>query len=292
MKKTLCEVNGFDVNSVKSVYLDHGCAVIRDVFESTKMSKLQTETENYFHYLERLIKQNAPEIERNPGLAEMVKRGTINIGLLSDHIYDDASELLKTMARFSKDSVLTEILSSIFDAPPILLSNFSTMRFKDPMKENSFLPFHQDATPEGPSVAMPTVVTCFTPLCQTGKDRPGIELLPIFLDRLIKLADDPKTQFEALELNEKNFEKDWKSQLIAPELNPGDIVLFNGLTVHRSQPAPRSWKPRASFDLRFVSVKNVPTKYHGHTGIDINKQKVVDLPIKESFFGRLLGKVK
>lgn len=289
MRKTPFEVNGFDVNSVKTLYLDHGCAIIKDVFDSTKMSKLQTETENYFRYIEGLIKQNAPEIERNPGLVEMVKRGTINIGLLSDHIYDDQSELLKTMARFSKESGLTEILSSIFDGPPLLLSNFSTMRFKDPRRENSFLPFHQDATPEGPSVVTPTVLTCFTPLCHTGKDRPGIELLPIFLDRLIKLTDDPKTQFDALELNEKNFEKDWQGQLIAPELNPGDIVLFNGLTVHRSQPAPRSWKPRASFDLRFVSSKNVPTKYHGHTGIDINKQKVVELPLKESVFGRFSG---
>ena len=102
--------------------------------------------------------------------------------------------------------------------------------------------------------------------------------MPIFLDCLIKLTDDPKTQLEALELNEKNFEKDWQGQLIAPELNPGDIVLFNGLTVIDRNRA--SILETSSFDLRFVSSRNVPTKYHGHTAIDINKQKWLSYHLK------------
>ena len=42
MRKTAFEVNGLDVNSVKTLYLDHGCAIIKDVLDH-KMSKLQTD---------------------------------------------------------------------------------------------------------------------------------------------------------------------------------------------------------------------------------------------------------
>lgn len=263
---------------IKAPFDQYGVIVLRNALDGSVLPQFQTWLRDYLVLTARQIEEGAPEVEANPGLIPMVARGLAHHSLLSQHLFGDQVGLISRFADVVRGSNLEKVLSILLGPSVVLLDQYSTLRYKDPAKAEGFLPYHQDAHPNGPSTIDPPVLTCFTPFCDTGRERPGLEFLPEIVSEIVDLSEKPKTQFAVLELDEETIHAKWGSVLVAPPLNVGDVVVMNGLTIHRSQPAPASWQPRGSADLRFVDATRVPTKYSGTNGIDLSTGERIGFP--------------
>ena len=264
-------------DDTKVAFDSYGVLVIRGALHGLSLAVFQDLLAEYLSVLEHLIAQNAPEIQANPGLVPMAARGLVHHSLLSEHLFHNSVGIIDRLAVIVQGSRLHNILRMLLGDHVIMLDEYSTLRYKDPAKVEGFLPFHQDAHPNGPSTVFPKVLTCFTPFSDTGTSRPGIEFVPQIIPDIIDLSPQPRTQFTALEVDDLLVQKRWGNMLTAPRLHVGDIVLMNGMTIHRSQPAPVSWKPRGSADLRFIAASPVPSKYVNSKGIDLSSGARISL---------------
>ncbi|MDH5230296.1 MAG: phytanoyl-CoA dioxygenase family protein [Gammaproteobacteria bacterium] len=109
--------------------------------------------------------------------------------------------------------------------------------------------FHQDG---GTGYWQNDVIALWIPLVECGGQAPGLEIVPVGMRNLF-----PWQQNESETINPYPFmilEKMIPQRdIVALDLNPGDIVLFNNFTLHRTQVLDVA-KTRFSFDFRFFDI--------------------------------------
>ena len=98
------------------------------------------------------------------------------------------------------------------------------------------------------------MVTCWVALTSCGQQAPGLELVRQRLDSLLPPAtlteDAVRARFAA--------ELFW-----SPVLEPGDVLLFSGGTLHRTQVEPHMESDRTSIELRFFPAQAIPDRLAG-----------------------------
>jgi hypothetical protein len=82
------------------------------------------------------------------------------------------------------------------------------------------------------------MVTCWCPLVACGRDAPGLAYLPGRRDALLSI-DALSRVAGAVE---------------APDLMPGDVLLFTGDVLHRTHARPEMTRDRVSVEVRYVPV--------------------------------------
>jgi hypothetical protein len=95
------------------------------------------------------------------------------------------------------------------------------------------------------------MVTCWLPLTPCGRQAPGLEFVLGCLESLqppARLTDD--------RLRARHHVK----QFWAPELEPGDAVIFGGGTLHRTRVEPAMQSDRISIELRFFQADAIPER--------------------------------
>jgi len=115
---------------------------------------------------------------------------------------------------------------------------------------------------EAPAVdGLLRMVTCWLALTQCGCQAPGLEFVLERLESLhtpSALTDDRlRTQYSA-------------EQFWAPELEPGNAVIFSGGTLHRTQAEPQMQADRTSIELRFFRADAIPAR--------LSADRFVELP--------------
>ncbi len=92
--------------------------------------------------------------------------------------------------------------------------------------------------------ALLQMLTCWISLTPSGEDAPGLELVRLALPDLLSPAELDGERLAA------RFERRvfWR-----PVCRPGDALVFNGGTVHRTHVAPAMQQDRSSLELRFVA---------------------------------------
>ncbi len=119
------------------------------------------------------------------------------------------------------------------------------------------LPFHQDARTgywEIPTIAM------WMPLVACGVDAPGLEVVPRRLHSLFPVglyggrerADYQSYPASAID----DLIPPWA--VLAPLLEPGDVLLFDSYVLHRTQRLPGCQGRRVNFDARFTLAEAPP----------------------------------
>lgn len=115
--------------------------------------------------------------------------------------------------------------------------------------------FAADPTPDasGRGGLLP-VVTCWIPLDPCGRDAPGLELIATRLDRLLAPA----------ELTERAVSDAFGgADAWTPEMQPGDVLLMHGGTLHRTHVTAGMTGDRTSVELRVFAAGNVPPRLAG-----------------------------
>jgi hypothetical protein len=95
------------------------------------------------------------------------------------------------------------------------------------------------------------MITCWLPLTSCGNQAPGLEFV---LERLDSLQS-PATLTDAGLRARYPSDRFW-----APELEPGDAVIFLGGTLHRTQVEPQMQSDRTSIELRFFRADAIPDR--------------------------------
>ncbi len=102
----------------------------------------------------------------------------------------------------------------------------------------------------GPEALLP-MLTCWLPLTPCGDDAPGLELISL------PLADLLPPQSLADERLRSNYPPE---KFHAPEMRPGNLVLFHSGVLHRTRVNPAMKLDRTSIELRLVAAGRVPSR--------------------------------
>ena len=98
------------------------------------------------------------------------------------------------------------------------------------------------------------MVTCWLALTPCGAQAPGLELVWHRLDSLL-----PPT-----ELSEERVRARFAAELFRrPVMEPGDVLLFSGGTLHRTHVEPHMDADRTSIELRFFPANSIPKRLAG-----------------------------
>lgn len=91
------------------------------------------------------------------------------------------------------------------------------------------------------------MVTCWIPLTTCGCTAPGLELVDVSLDYLLK----PEA------LVDQAVAASFSNDAIRPQMVPGDVLLFDGATLHRTYVVESMTQDRISIEFRFLAADHL-----------------------------------
>lgn len=192
----------------------------------------------------------------------ILHKGASSAKRLSALLYEDEVSVPERICSMIARQPVVPFLQAIFGSPaPGLLQAYIGIRMKDPTRDTTLLPFHQDAYQGGPSDADRLTITAFAPFSDVGGEHPSVDVIAKRSEKIYGI--DPgkgKADYQYLHIDEDVFE-DELDFLWAPKLKCGGLVLMSGRTLHRSQHSIACTKTRYSMDLRFVDALEPPERF-------------------------------
>lgn len=127
-----------------------------------------------------------------------------------------------------------------------------TIRWHAPPFQDTPVPLHQDVGFIGPEFPM---VNCWLTFTCAGGDAAGLEIEPVKLASELPKHGDPRRaaniNFWSIEIDSNAASDRLPAQeRLRPLLGPGDAVLFDQFTPHRTWADPSMTQPRISVELR------------------------------------------
>jgi hypothetical protein len=148
-------------------------------------------------------------------------------------------------------SLLPLIAKTYFGGRDVRIeSGRSLVRRQSPKHLMHALPFHQD----GANYSDHPFLNFWLPITLAGGDMPGIELAPVGLTACMALTkeqtDHPLIELDAAEIIQR-FGSD---SFFRPVMAPGDVLVMNEYTIHRTHIPTQAVRDRYSIELRVAAV--------------------------------------
>lgn len=243
-----------DVLSVSQSIKQHGCALIRGVFNPEVIEVLAQRSQWVFQMIDKL-KAN-PDLmnqylQKTPELAPYIM-GQVHYVVL--HLLDESGQKLNQLLPLFQQTLLPTILNYYFQKDSVFLSlGTSLLRRVDPLLKTYRIPYHQDGyLIEGTQIPC---INCWVPLQECGVDLPALEVVVAKVDEQLPIDNSPDPEgniaFQKLRISDQFVEEHYPDQLWSPIFEQGDIMLMNHLTVHRTFQTPEMTEKRQSLELRF-----------------------------------------
>ena len=158
--------------------------------------------------------------------------------------------------RMVADSIVPRIAKEYFGCGIVSPYQHNTVRYQRPdIKHLSYL-FHQDGSYHSREAGERKSLTVWVPLRDAGEDAPNLQLYPQRLTEILPLP--PGASMPYLFCDEELVLQRYGDALWAPLLSAGDVLMFDGFTVHRSHITDSMTQERQSADLRFYPAENPP----------------------------------
>jgi hypothetical protein len=216
----------------------NGFVVFRDILNTDKLELLKRKSEAHFIYLDD--KKSAMQAED----ARLLERGETPIVDKNNSTRLDL-DIYKIIADSTLPDALELLMGGkfVWHYPPQL-------RRIDPSNIKTALPYHQDYYYND---KYENIMVVFTPLCGCGIAAPSIELVERKItDRINHVTSDEIWEFGVCQDELKKIQEDSSSRCL--ELNIGDVVVFDGLTLHRTFVDENMHSLRYSVDARAVRI--------------------------------------
>jgi len=147
-------------------------------------------------------------------------------------------------------SCLPRVTHAYFEGRPVLIDRPMCMaRRQSPDQPSQALPFHQD----GANYAEMQFLNFWIPLTRAGDDAPGLEVAPVALSACMALTTGP-TEHPLIELDAAavadKFDVD---NFFRPVMSPGDVLVMNEYTIHRTHIPSSARRERHSIELRVMA---------------------------------------
>ena len=221
----------------------HGVVLLRRVFPLKALAAVRRAAQACFEAAEGRTRKVFPEMYRYNSLSRSVL-----VGALQD-FGCSAQELSAPLAIAGLDALVAGALGAAAGCHPEqswVRKRYAPFHAPAGYHPNSwhqdgglgisFLPRAESASP------MTRLLTCWLPLDPCTGDRPALEFVRRRLDRLLHYT----------ELDDAILRRRFApGEFCAPELGPGDGLLFLNGTVHRTYVQPEMSKDRLSVEYRF-----------------------------------------
>lgn len=251
-RHVLCEKRVFrdwdttSAEDVAAVIRAHGFCVVRDAVPD---GILETLHEGAEIFLDRVASCDPDEVLPNTVLYSRTNQ-SFPLEMISKALSRDDWSILRAL----EDTPVLDIMRAFFNSSAVLLRS-PNMRLQNPDFTMSHVPWHQDGFNLRQSF---NVLNCWTPVSPEGigREAPGLALQyhrPRLKSVLPLEASPESPNYGFLEPDRSHLGSLHRSStIIRPEMDPGDVIIFDKFVMHRTNFASGMTEPRISAELRFL----------------------------------------
>jgi hypothetical protein len=242
---------------IRSAIAGHGSLIVRGVIGSERVERLRAAIDEAFG-ARAAIEAGArtelsarwyDEVEDIPNQAG--RSFTSHGGVLAADSPRGFFEMLDAFYALGID----ELVAGYLRERPALSFEKSTLRLVPPNDWPAA--WHQDGAFLGANIRSLNV---WTALSRCGRDAPGLQIVPKRFERIL-----PTGGYFDWDVSDANVEKACPDlPPVAPEFEPGDMMFFDHLTVHRTSQLPGMTQNRYAIEAWFFSPSAYP---HESTGL-------------------------
>jgi hypothetical protein len=153
-------------------------------------------------------------------------------------------------------SLLPAVYQSFYEGVPLCSYAHCAVRYQRSDLEHKSYAFHQDGSYHSRTSRDHVGLTTWIPLCDCGRDAPGLQVYPRALDEILPAPEgvEPPHLFCDTQTVLERF----GDQLWAPEFSAGDVLVFTHFVLHRTHIVPGMTRQRQSADFRVFPGHSVP----------------------------------
>jgi hypothetical protein len=241
---------------VRNGILRHGCILVRGLVSPLRVARLRCAIDQAFAaYDSAQAGQPTAEamgwfdpLDGVPDGEEKRRWGRLAESVLTADSPRAFYEFLETVHEIGLDALITAYMGE----RPALSAEKCSLRRVDASLQHAI--WHQDGAFLGKGIR---TVDAWFALSRCGRDAPGMDLIPIRLDRLITTGEegagfDWTASAEAI-MREIPHARVWR-----PEFEAGDVLLFDHMMLHRTAAAPGMTQVRYAIESWFFAPSVYP----------------------------------
>lgn len=248
-------------SEVKDALDSFGCCVLRSILPEQIIHDIQAVAQKQYAQMEQRFAEGS--------MSDEEYRHCYQYGIVrpfEDALVTQSNQLVSAlMLSIVQKGLLKSILQAHFGSDVHLLIPSSHMR---KVKAGRGVPFHQDSSVM--RLHTTRVLNCWFPLDKAGEESPTMEVFPTAVQRILPTGDRCATKiYSHLEIIASALDE-MVSVVDAwsPTLYPGDVLLLDSYTIHRTHQTSRMTEARTDFELRFAAQQTIAHRD------DIAQQKV------------------
>jgi hypothetical protein len=165
------------------------------------------------------------------------------------HLRLDGKVALLDMQLAVRASILFELAARVFGERPAILVDHCSARRQSAAVSRTGLGWHQDVEALAIGRANERGLTCWIPLVALDAATPSLEIWPRRVTAPL-LHHRDINNYSILTEEPPVLEPGAESSWSARGMEPGDVLVFDAFTLHRTAIEPGQTKPRHSIDLR------------------------------------------
>jgi hypothetical protein len=247
-----------------------GCFLASQNIDTKTMSRARKYVESLWSYYgQNQSAQSQDFIARmNEGVmfGNQLWQDDFNLGLTGFRDF-----LSQICIEVSKSSAARVVRSYLGEDRLFFISPSCQLRKLDPDKSgDQYIGFHQDM---GFMRAPFKIVNMWTPLQEVGRNCPSLELVKTRLNSILSDEEKYALRFEPGNYGCKDeiIESEFQSKIWSPILCPGDQIVFDLMTLHRTAVKKCTFEvPRLSIELRLCAASQVTENFPLQEGIVID----------------------
>jgi hypothetical protein len=249
-----------------------GCCVVRQVVPPAELK-------HFFEQASRLYEEQ-DRLHALGELGDEIYRHCYRYGILrpfeESHQLPSGMGMDKFMLGCILETELRGLLARYLGEDLSMLVPSTHIRRQSPSQEQRPVPYHQDSSVM--RLTDVTILNFWFPLETAGIDAPAVEIIPKAMDKLLPHGEiaDPDILYSNLEISESRVREQLGTYSPwAPVMFPGDVLILQSRTVHRTHMTSEMTKGRMDFELRFCSrdqlagrddIRTIPIDLRGDDG--------------------------
>lgn len=254
-------LEGLTANDVRAAMLEHGTLVVPGAIDAETIDQLKQKIDMALE-----VADEPDDIEdRGNSLYWPIKLNRVALDTLAAEpeplrrrfIHEAGGVLLADSPRTMFDIVelyeslgLYEIISEFLGDRPVMSANKCTLRRVEPDKIGGW---HQDGAFLGDHIRAINIWLTLTPC---GTEAPGLDIVAERVDHLVETGTHGS--FFDWAAGDELIEAQFGSKIVRPQLEAGDIVIFDEMNMHRSAFAPGMTKQRHAIEFWCFAASTVP----------------------------------
>jgi hypothetical protein len=247
------------LDTLRGGIFGHGCLLVRHLVPEPRVDQLVEGIDRAFQAYEAHT-AGAPTSETTPWFEPFKPGPGYSVGPKRKWTWEaggvfvaDSPRLMYDLLDTLEDVGLRRLIAAHFDERPLLSMNKSTLR-RVPLDTSS--DWHQDGAFLGEGIRTVNVWLC---LSHCGRDAPGLDIVARRLDRIVETGTEGAS-FPWSVAPDVVEQECGANSVVRPIFEPGDVLLFDDLFLHRTAIEPDMTRERYAIETWFFAASTYPGK--------------------------------